>query len=108
MNTCSYIPMYTDTEDIHKIVETTSAFKILSDPTRFRLLCLLHESHDGMCVYELAEAADISHSAASHQLSKLKLKKVLESFREGQTVCYKLRDSHFTRNLIHVMKIFAR
>ena len=108
MNTCSYIPMYIDTADIHKIIQTTSAFKILSDPTRFRLLCLLYKSHDGMCVYELAEAAEISHSAASHQLSKLELKGVVESFREGQTICYKLRDSRFTKNLIHVMTIFTR
>ena len=107
MSTCSYIHMLINIQDIDKVTETTSTFKILSDPTRFRLLCLLHKSHDGMCVYELAEAACISHSAASHQLSKLELRGVVQSFREGQTVCYKLRSSCFTKNLIHVMKIFS-
>lgn len=100
--------MFINVHDIDKVVRTTSAFKILSDPTRFKILCLLCENHEGMCVYELAEAAEISHSAASHQLGKLELKGVVDSFREGQMVCYRMRDSLFTKNLIHVMKIFTR
>lgn len=100
--------MYIDVQDIEKVTHTTSAFRILSDPTRFRILCLLSQAEDGMCVYELADELSISHSAMSHQLSKLEMQGIVSAFREGQTVCYRLRDTTFTKNLIRVMKLFSR
>lgn len=94
--------------DIEKIAQVTSAFRLLSDPTRCRILCLLQRSEGGMCVYELADAADISHSAASHQLAKLEARSVVQSFREGQNICYRIRNNAFTKNLLRVLEIFAR
>ena len=91
-----------------QVIKTTTAFKILSDPTRFKMLCLLSESKEGLCVGELADAVGVSHSAASHQLTKLEARGVVTSFREGQEVCYELQNDSFTRNLIRVMKTFAR
>ena len=90
------------------IVKTTTVFKLLSDPTRFKILCLLSRTKDGLCVNELADAVGISHSAASHQLSKLEARGIVASFREGQTVCYELQNNSFTQNLTRVMKVFIR
>lgn len=95
-------------QDVDKIIKTTSAFKILSDPTRFKILCLLLKERDGMCVNEIADSVGISHSAASHQLSKLESKGVVTSFREGQMVCYEMKHNVFTKNLINVIDIFKR
>lgn len=96
--------MHTQYSD--NIIKTTTAFKILSDPTRFKILLLLARAKDGMCVYELADAVDISHSAVSHQLSKLEAHNVVESFREGQEVCYELQKNKFTKNMLSIMKTF--
>lgn len=89
------------------LIKTTTAFKILSDPTRFKMLCLLSKNKKGLCVGELADAVGISHSAASHQLSKLESRNIVISFREGQTICYELQKNSFTDNLLRVMKAFG-
>ena len=88
------------------VVKTTAAFKLLSDPTRFKILYLLCKSEDGLCVHEVADAVPISHSAASHQLSKLEDRGVVNSFREGQSVCYRLNETPYTNELINIIKNF--
>ena len=92
--------------DLNYVLRTTAAFRLLSDPTRFRILCLLSKAKNGMCVYEIAEAVGISHSAASHQMSKLEARSVVKCYREGQSICYELQNSEFTKNLIRVMRSF--
>lgn len=91
---------------INQIVEVSTSFKILSDPTRLKILCLLFENSDGLCVYEIAEQVDVSNSAVSHQLSKLEARGVVQSFREGQTICYKANKNSLTKNLESVIEIF--
>jgi len=73
-----------------KVTKAILAFKLLSDPTRYRILSMLFGEPEGLCVYEIAEGVNISHSAASHQLAKLEAHQIVESFREGQTVCYEI------------------
>ncbi|MAJ97542.1 MAG: transcriptional regulator [Parcubacteria group bacterium] len=94
--------------DGEELAHMITAFKILSDPTRCRILCLLAASKDGMCVYELADATNISHSAASHQLSKLESHTIVQSFREGQKICYRVCDNMFTKNLFKILAIFTK
>ena len=108
MHVCSYIHyMKTiDTNNLKQITRTTTSFKLLSDPTRVRILCLLYKSKDGMCVNEIAEDISISQSAISHQLSKLEDRGVVHSFREGQSVCYRLAHTSFVKELISVMLTF--
>ena len=106
--------MKKDTKDIKKtnsieqIVQISTSFKILSDPTRLDILCLLFDNREGLCVNDIAENTKVSQSAASHQLSKLEARGVLESFREGQTICYCIAKNNLTKNLEKVMKIFTK
>jgi len=86
--------------------ETASVFKILSDPTRCKILKLLVESRESMCVSEIAEAVGTTHSAASHQLNGLETRGVLVSFREGQTICYEIADTHIARNIVRILEVF--
>ncbi len=44
------------TPDDNYISKATSTFKLLSDPTRFKILYMLYKSNDGLCVYEIADA----------------------------------------------------
>lgn len=91
---------------LEQIVQISASFKLLSDPTRLNILCLLFDNPDGLCVYEIAESVHVSQSAASHQLAKLEARGVLASFREGQMVCYAIAKNELTKNLERVMKIF--
>lgn len=75
---------------VQKSQQTASFFRLLADPTRYCILSLILSRPKGMCVYEIAEAADISHSAASHQLARLEDRGIVTSFRIGQSVCYEL------------------
>ncbi len=68
------------------------ACKLLCDPTRFEILSILLPQTEGMCVYEIADAVDMSHSATSHQLAKLEAHEVVSSYASGQTVCYRFRE----------------
>lgn len=106
MNVHSYTKTSAKKDDQHWAVETASVFKILADSTRCRILKLLAKNPNGMCVFEIADAVGISHSAASHQLNNLETRGVLVSFREGQTVCYELADTRLARNIIKVLKLF--
>lgn len=89
-----------------KVAETVSAFKILSDPTRLRVVCFLKRANEPKCVNEIAETVGISQSAASHQLAKLEAHNIVSSFRDGQTICYELLHNPETKKLLQVIEIY--
>lgn len=79
-------------------------FKVLSDPTRIRILALL--AHEEMCVGCIAEALNMTHSAISHQLRLLRSSNLVKFTKEGKEVIYSLDDQHvlglFDQALDHV------
>ncbi|OUM87488.1 MAG: transcriptional regulator [Bacillus thermozeamaize] len=76
-------------KDIEIIAQT---FKVLSDPTRIKILHLL--SQDECSVTHLAEVLGMSQSAVSHQLRLLKNLRLVKFRREGHTVYYSCDDDH--------------
>ena len=72
-------------------------FKVLSDPTRIRILALL--AHEEMCVSCIAEGLNMTHSAISHQLRLLRSANLVKFSKEGKEVIYSLDD-------IHVLRLF--
>ena len=79
-------------------------FKVLSDPTRIRILSLLVDRE--MCVTDIALALDMTHSAISHQLRLLRATNLVKFVKEGKEVIYSLDDQHvlqlFDQALDHV------
>ena len=79
-------------------------FRVLSDPTRVRILSAL--SHGEFCVRHLAEVLGMSHSAISHQLQHLREIRLVRFHRDGRRVYYTLDDEHiaalFQQGLAHV------
>lgn len=79
-------------------------FKVLGDPTRIRILELL--SHEAMCVSNIAEMLDMTHSAISHQLRLLRHAQLVKFSKSGKEVIYSLDDEHvlalFAQALDHV------
>ena len=65
---------------------------------RLKILYLLH-AHKEMCVCDLAEVLELTDSAVSQHLRKLKDKNNVDTRREGQTIYYSLVHNVFTSRL---------
>lgn len=76
----------TDIQDVAEL------FKVMSDPTRLRILSAL--ATDELAVGEIAEAVDMSMSAVSHQLQLLRHARLVRRERRGREVYYALDDEH--------------
>lgn len=76
-------------EDIRKL---SAIYKAMGEPARLGMLFALRQGE--ACVGELARAAGMSESAASHQLRVLRNLSLVKTRREGKQVFYSLDDSH--------------
>lgn len=100
--TCDAGPVQVlDEETAERLAET---FKVLSDPTRVRIISALAEGE--LCVHDLAQALDLTHSAVSHQLAMLRDMRLVTYTKEGRHVFYALDDAHiedlFRQGLAHI------
>lgn len=76
-------------KDIEQMVDI---FKVLSDPTRPKIvLALLNQEH---CVCEIAVICNQTDSAISHQLRLLRAMKIVKNRREGKAIYYSIDDDH--------------
>lgn len=67
-------------------------YKLLGDSTRCKIVFALMENE--MCVCDLSRLLNMTKSAVSHQLSKMRNHGVLKCRREGKEVYYSLDDAH--------------
>lgn len=67
-------------------------FRVLSDPTRARIVYAL--SLEELCVCDVAAVAGLSISAASHQLKRLRDQGVVSYRKDGRLAYYRLADEH--------------
>ncbi|SFJ47165.1 ArsR/SmtB family transcription factor [Thermoflavimicrobium dichotomicum] len=74
------------------VEEVSRTFKVLSDPTRIKILYLL--SQEECNVNHIAEVLDVSQSAVSHQLAFLKSYRLVKARRQGKTIYYSCDDEH--------------
>ncbi len=82
--------------------DRASLLKCVGDPNTLKILDALSKD-DNPCVSDITKNLDISISAVSHQLSKLKSMGIVETKRTGQTICYSLSKSenaNFVKKLI--------
>ncbi len=76
-------------EDFYNLSET---FKIFGDSTRIKLLWALMKNE--MCVCELSDLLEMTHSAVSHQLRVLRQARLVKKARRGKEAYYSLDDEH--------------
>ena len=81
--------------DIEQAAELMS---LAGNATRLKLLYLL-ETHDEICVCDLAEMLGVSVSAVSQHLAKLKARGLVAPRRDAQTIYYRLTDHAFNGKL---------
>lgn len=67
-------------------------FRILGESTRVKILHAL--SCTELCVCDLSELLNMSHSAVSHQLRLLRANKLVRFRRSGKNIFYSLDDEH--------------
>ncbi|WP_052422480.1 ArsR/SmtB family transcription factor [Nonomuraea candida] len=81
-------------EQVHLAAES---FRLLSDPTRIKILWALLQGESSVAC--LAELADAAPAAVSQHLAKLRLAGLVKGRREGTFVYYTAADEHVRRLL---------
>ena len=87
------------------IERATTLTKVVSDPTRLRILSAL--ALEELCVCDLAVIAGINESTMSHQLRHLRALGLVTFKKVGRIAYYRLANDHTTR-LIADMLAHAR
>ena len=75
-----------------QVSAAVTAFALLADPTRVRILWALRQTD--LDVATLAAVAGCRPTTASQHLSKLRFAGLVEGTRDGQRVVYRLRGGH--------------
>lgn len=89
--------------DNKEIGELSETFKVISDPTRLRIVLALSKEAE-MCVCDLAALTNVSVSAISHQLRLLKGMRIVTYRKDGKNVYYSLDDCHIDNLVKEAMK----
>ncbi|MGK0550525.1 ArsR/SmtB family transcription factor [Enterococcus faecalis] len=91
-------------KEMDAIKQVSQLYKVLSDPTRLRILLLLKTGE--LNVTAISENLSMEQSAVSHQLKLLRDNRVVKSRREGKTIYYALDDHHvidiLTQTFMHI------
>lgn len=74
--------------EAENIADTYRFLRVVADPNRLRIICLLRKG--ARCVCEIVPAIGISDKLASHHLKKLKNMGLLTENREGNFIRYGL------------------
>lgn len=80
------------------LIECAEQFGVVGDPTRIKI-CYLLCSYKELSVSDIAQILELSVSAVSHSLAKLKGVNLVDTRRNGQTIYYSLSKSPFNEVL---------
>lgn len=81
-----------DEQQLADIEKISQLFKLLSDPTRLKILTLLKQG--ALNVTTIGERLAMEQSAVSHQLKLLRESRLVRAERLGKTMMYQLDDHH--------------
>ena len=94
----------TNEQPIHQHAEAaTRQLKALANVNRLMILCILCEKE--LSVTELNDQLDISQSALSQHLAKLRDDEIVSTRRESQTIYYSIADG-VAKDIIQVLHDF--
>ena len=85
--------------------DVSKVMKSLSHPVRLKILCSTLEGEQS--VNSLTEACDISQSAMSQFLKRMKSEGLLEARREGTSIYYRIVDKKLLTLLKAVKEIYC-
>ena len=90
----------------YKAAEAAQLLKLLANENRLLILCRLALVRE-MSVNDLADAVDLSQSALSQHLAKMREDGLLATRREAQTVFYRIADPNAARLLALLKNIYC-
>ncbi|AWX33194.1 MAG: winged helix-turn-helix transcriptional regulator [Methanosphaera sp.] len=71
--------------------ELEETFKILSNPNRLKIICILSKSDDKeVTVNQIAKELNITQPAASQHLKLLKTSRIVKSEKKGNNIYYRI------------------
>ena len=86
-----------------KGLETLSnLFEVSGNIQRLKILYILNV-FDEMCVCDIAEILEISDSAVSQHIRKMRDSNLLKSRRSAQTIFYSFQDNMYIKKLIDIL-----
>ncbi len=77
---------------VRELERLSLTYSVLGDPNRLKIVMALRNVE--MCVCDLAAFTELSESAVSHQLRRLKDLALVKKRRDGQIIYYSLDDEH--------------
>ena len=83
-----------------KIDQSANFLAAMSNAKRLEILCILHAGE--MNVGRLADRVQLSQSALSQHLSKLRARDIVTTRRDGQTIYYSLQ-SELAKDLLELL-----
>jgi ArsR family transcriptional regulator, virulence genes transcriptional regulator len=89
-----------------KAGEAAGFLKLLANRNRLLILCRLIDERE-MSVGELSAAVDLSQSALSQHLTKMREDDLVATRREAQTVFYRIADKNVARVLKLLKSIYC-
>jgi DNA-binding transcriptional ArsR family regulator len=89
-----------------KAAEAAGLLKLLANENRLLILCRLAVAGE-MSVGDLADAVELSQSALSQHLAKMREDGLLATRREAQTVFYRIADPNAARLLALLKSIYC-
>jgi len=89
-----------------KAAEAAGLLKLLANENRLLILCRLAVAGE-MSVGDLADAVDLSQSALSQHLAKMREDGLLATRREAQAVFYRIADPNAARLLALLKSIYC-
>ena len=75
-----------------RAIEAARLLKLLANSQRLIILCRL--MHSEMSVGELGEHVDLSQSALSQHLARLRAERLVSTRRDGQLIYYRIADAN--------------
>lgn len=93
---------FTENEAI--VDEAARYMKLLSHPRRLMVMCkITRKPH---CVSELMALTNMSQTALSHQLAKLREENMVKTKRKGKEIYYSIADPQFADLVEHICRRF--
>lgn len=94
------------TEVMTQSEQVSQVLKLLSHPGRLKILCALIEGEK--TVNELTELCELSQSASSQFLARMKAEGLLDSRRESHFVYYQIQDLKIKKLIKSIKEIFCK
>ena len=92
--------------DFSKVSTVTSCLKVLSNPDRLKILCVLVEGE--LNVQQIEDCTDIHQPSLSQQLTVLRNNQMVKTRREGKQIFYCVADEKVLKLMQTLYELYCQ